>query len=61
MFGAKRRRGIEKLATRMNTGNIIRVYANLMTFRGYTQLKLLFCTMTNKFNVFGSVHLCTIQ
>jgi len=35
---------VEKLATRVNTGNIIRVYVNLMTFRGFTtEALILFC------------------
>jgi hypothetical protein len=35
---------VEKLATRTNTGGIICVYVNLMTFRGYTtEAIILFC------------------
>jgi hypothetical protein len=35
---------VEKLAISMNTGNIIRVYVNLMTFRGNTtEAVILFC------------------
>jgi len=35
---------VEKLAARMNTGNIIRVHVNLMTFRVYTtEAIILFC------------------